>query len=141
MNTLSSDEAVFATLAVIAIFPETPEPWHRTKVRFCTVILPYSRKADDTPRGWTFKHHACNDARTTERQQFSAYNARVQRPPANALKGALYRSRSACNELLARMREAEKQLSLLTLRFPLVLRIGFRHGISTEHIRVFATHA
>ena len=28
------------------------------------------------------------------------YNARVQRPPANALKCALYRSRSACNEML-----------------------------------------
>ena len=27
-------------------------------------------------------------------------NARVQRPPANALKCALYRSRSACNEML-----------------------------------------
>jgi hypothetical protein len=28
------------------------------------------------------------------------YNARVQRPPADALKCALYRSRSACNEML-----------------------------------------
>jgi hypothetical protein len=29
------------------------------------------------------------------------HNARVQRPPANALKCALYRSRSAYNEMLA----------------------------------------
>jgi hypothetical protein len=31
-------------------------------------------------------------------------NARVQRPPANALKCALYRSRSACNEMLGHSR-------------------------------------
>jgi hypothetical protein len=38
--------------------------------------------------------------RTTKHQQLLVYNARVQRPPANALKCALYRSRSACNEML-----------------------------------------
>ena len=33
------------------------------------------------------------------------YNARVQRPSADALKCALYRSRSACNEMLGACRK------------------------------------